>query len=394
MAKNGYRVMDSDLHTMEPDDLWDRYLEEPYRSNPPQIIHDAGAAQNQPAMIVQGHTIPAFRNVAASVRPSTNLYERARVKHPHMDVAYARGFDAESHIQAMDIEGIDVAVLYGTRGRQILMHDDLDPDYAAALARAYNNWMYDFCRHNPERLRMAGQISFHDVDHAVAEARRCVEELGAVAIVGNPNPVNDRHIHDPYWDPLWAEIERLDVPVGFHPTGVSALRDDIARRFIGHPGHKLIGGAGRNPIELMLALASFCSGGVLERHPKLQCAFLEGTCGWVPWWLWRLDEFWEKFGPGSDVDLSMKPSDFFVRQCYVATDADEIILPDVIRRIGDDRIVVSTDYPHADGLFPVAIESFVNLEEVSDENKRKILWDNCARLYPRAATPAATATAT
>ena len=387
--KNGFRVMDSDLHAMEPDDLWERYLEEPFRAEMPQIVHDEGAAWTQPTMIVQGHTIPSYRYVPTSVRPSADLYRRSREKHPHMDIAYARGFDAESHLQAMDIEGIDVAIMYGTRGRQILMHDDLEPTYAAALSRAYNNWMYDYCQTNPDRLKLAGQISFHDVDLAVVEARRCVEELGAVAIVGNPNPVNGRHVHDPYWDPLWAEIEQLGVPVGFHPTGVSALRDDLARRYIGHPGYTLIGTAGRNPVELMMCFASMASGGVLERFPRLQCAFLEGNCGWLPWWLWRLDEQWEKFGPGADVELSMKPSDYFFRQCFIATDADEEVLPDVIRRIGDDRIVVSTDYPHGDGLFPVAIDSFIGLENVSESSKRKILWDNCARLYPLAATTAA-----
>ena len=65
---------------------------------------------------------------------------------PHCQVARGRGFDPESTLTAMDIEGVDVAVMYGTRGRQILMHDDLAPDYAAALARAYNNWASDYCR--------------------------------------------------------------------------------------------------------------------------------------------------------------------------------------------------------------------------------------------------------
>jgi predicted TIM-barrel fold metal-dependent hydrolase len=281
----------------------------------------------------------------------------------------------------MDIEGIDVAVIYGTRGRQVQMHDDLDPEVAAALARAHNNWTRDFCSYSPERLKFAAQISFHDVGLAVREARRAVRELGAVAVIGNPNPVRGRHIHDPEFEPLWAAIEELEVPVGFHPTGQASLRDDIARRYLDHPNGRVIGAAARNPMELMLAFASFAAGGVLERHPQLRCAFLEGTCGWLPWWLWRLDEAWEKFGPGSEVQISQLPSQYFFRQCYVATDADEKVLRQVVEATGDDNIVVSTDYPHSDGLFPQAIEEFVALEGVSDKTKAKILWDNCARLY-------------
>ena len=184
-----------------------------------------------------------------------------------------------------------------------------------------------------------------------------MRELGAVAVIGNPNPINGRHIHDPAFEPLWDAIEELGVPVGFHPTGQSSLRDDIARRYVDTPNGRVIGAAGRNPIELMMAFASMAAGGVLERHPRLRCAFLEGTCGWLPWWLWRLDEAWEKFGPGSEVQISKLPSEYFFRQCYVATDADEKVLRQVVEAVGDDNIVVSTDYPHSDGLFPVPSRS-------------------------------------
>jgi len=57
------------------------------------------------------------------------------------------------------------------------------------------------------------------------------------------------------------------------------------------------------------------------------------------------------------------------------------VLRHVVDAIGDDNIVVSTDYPHSDGLFPQAINEFVALDGVSDKTKAKILWDNCARLY-------------
>jgi len=385
MAKRGFRIMDSDLHTMEPDSLWEKYLDEPFRSAAPAFTRGGERAPNQPTIRVGGLTIGEMSVRPASAAAGADLHRRSVAKHPHNAVAMARGYDAESHLTAMDIEGIDVGVLYGTRGRQVLMHDDLDPALAAALARAHNSWTHDYCAINPERLKFAAQVAFHDVPSAVTEARRAVRQLGAVAVIGNPNPINGRHVHDPEFEPLWDAIEELGVPVGFHPTGQSSLRDDIARRLLDHPNGRLIGSAARNPMELMLAFASLAAGGVLERHPGLRCAFLEGTCGWLPWWLWRLDEAWEKFGPGSEVKVSARPSEYFFRQCYVATDADETVLRQVVEAVGDDNIVVSTDYPHADGLFPDAMNEFVALEGVSDKTKAKILWDNCARLYPLAA---------
>src|SRR5437773_2329810 len=296
--KHGFRVMDSDLHTMEPDTLWERYLDDPFRAFAPTFVRRSDNASNQPTIRIGHLEIGEMAKRPQTAVVGKELERRAFARHPHYEVAHARGYDPASHLAAMDIEGIDVAIIYGTRGRQVLMHDDLEPEVAAALARAHNNWTRDFCGSNPD-----------------------------------------------------------------------------------HPNGRVIGAAGRNPMELMLAFASFAAGGVLERHPRLRCAFLEGTCGWLPWWLWRLDEAWEKFGPGSEVQISQLPSQYFFRQCYVATDADEKVLKQVVEAVGDDTIVVSTDYPHSDGLFPRAIEEFVALEGVSDKTKAKILWDNCARLY-------------
>ncbi len=379
--KQGFRVLDSDLHTMEPDDLWPKYLDEPFKKYAPQFLRGTANAPNQPVIKIGAVEIGEMSKRTHTAVVGKDLQRRAFERHKHYELAHARGYDAESHVQAMDIEGIDVAVLYGTRGRQVLMHDDLEPAVASALARAHNSWTHDYCQFAPARLKFAAQVAFHDVPGAIAEARRAVRELGAVAVIGNPNPINGRHVHDPAMEPLWEAIEELGVPVGFHPTGQSSLKDDLARRYLDTPNGRVIGVAGRNPVELMMAFGSMAAGGVLERHPRLRCAFLEGTAGWLPWWLWRLDEAWEKFGPGSEIKISMLPSEYFARQCWVATDADEKPLRQVIEAIGDDRIVVSTDYPHSDGLFPTAIHEFVGLEGVGESSKRKILWDNCARLY-------------
>jgi uncharacterized protein len=391
MAREGYLILDSDLHMMEPDDLWANYLEGPHKANPPRFFggqkkeltksaEDKGNADTIRSMEVQGLAIPSFVKSQGAAASSRELRRKSRARHPHFNVARARAFDAPSTLTAMDIEGIDVAVMYGTRGRQILCHDNLSPDYAAALARAYNNWAYDYCKTDPVRLKFAAQVAMHDVASAAAEARRCVTELGAVAIIGTPNPVNGQHLHDDACEPLWTEIERLNVPVGFHPTGNSSLKDDAGQRYVGHANFHPIAHAIRNPVELMGAIASMATGGILERHPKLRCAFLEGTAGWLHWWLWRLDDHWEKFGPGCERQLSMLPSEYFKRQCYIALDVDEEPAVDVINKMGAEYFVVSSDYPHGDGAFPESMQQFLGLP-LTDEQRRKILWDNCARLY-------------
>src|ERR671931_218302 len=155
MAKNGFPVMDSDLHTMEPDGLWERYLEEPFRKFAPRFARGPENAPNQPVIRIGALEVGEMSKRPRTALVGKDLHRRSFARHPHYEVAHARGYDAASHLTAMDIEGIDVAILYGTRGRQVQMHDDLDPELAAALARAHNIWTREYCQADPLRLKFA-----------------------------------------------------------------------------------------------------------------------------------------------------------------------------------------------------------------------------------------------
>jgi predicted TIM-barrel fold metal-dependent hydrolase len=123
------------------------------------------------------------------------------------------------------------------------------------------------------------------------------------------------------------------------------------------------------------------AGGVLEKFPRLRVAFLEGNCAWLPWLLYRLDERAKLHGPLADVPLSRKPSAYFLNQCFISLDPDEVLVADVIKRLGDDNLLISTDYPHIDAHFPHALDEFFEIPDLSSASRKKILWDNCARLY-------------
>src|SRR5687767_7994920 len=116
--KNGFKVMDSDLHTMEPDGLWEKYLDEPFRKFAPKFLRSVENASNQPVIKIGDLEISEMSRRPRTAAVGKDLQRRAFERHPHYEVAHARGYDPESHVAAMDIEGLDVAVLYGTRGRQ------------------------------------------------------------------------------------------------------------------------------------------------------------------------------------------------------------------------------------------------------------------------------------
>ena len=72
---------------------------------------------------------------------------------------------------------------------------------------------------------------------------------------------------------------------------------------------------------------------------------------------------------------------YFHRHCYVAVEPGEALVARVIGELGDDAIVISTDWPHDDSGYPHAMDEFLALEGLTDDSRRKILWDTCARLY-------------
>jgi predicted TIM-barrel fold metal-dependent hydrolase len=284
MAHNGFKVLDSDMHCIEPADLWERYIDDAYKPFAPRGLQEFIADLR---LVINGKTMPRH----SSIRPPARNGEEDPFakRRERFKAAAERGWDGVSQLEAMDTEGIDVAVVYPSRGLFAQAVDDMDSAFAAAIARAYNNWLNNYCQPNPQRLLGAGMISPHDVRDAVQEARRCVEELGFRAIFVRPNPVKGRNWHDAYFEPLWDELERLHVPLGFH-EGFGPYLPQVGDRF----GADLqMVHTACHPMEMMLATISMIGGGVLERHPNLRVAFLEGNCGWVPFLLWRLDEHYE-----------------------------------------------------------------------------------------------------
>src|SRR5712692_7818909 len=282
MARQGFKVLDSDMHIIEPPDLWQRYIDPEFKDKAPRGLTDTVGDLRMigPDGKPWGRDTVAVRDQQRG-RGQSFAQSQIRFK-PYEE----RGWTGEVQLGAMDEEGIDVAVIYPSRGLFALTVPDLAPRLAAAIARAYNNWLYDFCAPDRQRLTGAGMISPFDIEDAVTESQRCVKELGFRGVFLRPNLVNGRTWHDPYYEPLWTTLEELGVPIGFHEGDTSAL-PHVGEQF---GDNTMLSHTFSHPVEQMLTAASFCGGGILARHPKLKAAFLEGNCSWLPFFLWRLDE--------------------------------------------------------------------------------------------------------
>jgi predicted TIM-barrel fold metal-dependent hydrolase len=134
-----------------------------------------------------------------------------------------------------------------------------------------------------------------------------------------------------------------------------------------------------HPFEQQLTCLSLLAGGVLERFPRLQIAFMESGTGWLPYWLDRMDEHYEHLG-WMVPEITMLPSEYFRRQCFISSEAGDAHVARTAERIGADRILFASDFPHYDAVFPGAVEAFVSQAGLDHETRRAILGKNVARL--------------
>ena len=148
MGKDGFRVLDSDLHLMEPPDLYQRYLPSEYRSRAP--ISRTNRPGHYADWVLDGQAIPPWRNVPQVLKMNSPLDLKMQTV---MEEGWRRQFDPISHLNAMDVEGIDVAVLFRTAASMLVSVDDQDAAFAVALCRAFNDWVHDYCQEDPSRLK-------------------------------------------------------------------------------------------------------------------------------------------------------------------------------------------------------------------------------------------------
>jgi len=279
--------------------------------------------------------------------------------------------DLATRLKDMDSEGIETSVLFPTSSFN--MSTIVERDFAVAYARAYNDFVADFCKQSP-RVKAVALLPFQDVQAAVKEANRAIGELGLAAVAVATQGMREHLGSETYW-PIYEELERLNAPFCVHNRREGPAGD---RRFDSFIYMHTVG----RPIETVIQFVGMTYGVIAERFPNLRIAFLECGVGWVPYWMERMDEEWEKRGSVEAPLCTKKPSDVVVNSnWFFATEPEEGMLPYVAERIGAEKILFASDYPHWDGIFPGVVDTIVERTDISDDLKQKVLGENAKRFY-------------
>src|SRR5262245_58900691 len=213
-----YNVVDADGHILEPLDLWDKYIDPEFRERRPRFVIDENGKER---LSVEGKLLGNPRGIGSlgsvgvrqgDVKPSSLKYHEGK----------KCGFDPHARIVDMDLDGIDAAFLYPSLG--LFVGAVEDPGLAAAMCRAYNRWLADYCQPYPDRLFGVAMLPMQSVELAMEEMRHARETLGMRGGFLRPNPYHgNKTISHPMYEPLWMVAGALDFSIGFNEGSINAM---------------------------------------------------------------------------------------------------------------------------------------------------------------------------
>lgn len=342
----GIRLISADDHNMEAEHLWEDRLPEKFRDRAPKLWHD----ENGWNMEIEGRSL----NVPGI---STDISEGCE------------GFwNRDERLKAMDAEHVDAQVIYHGRLQSLNMLKD-DELYTACMD-VYNEWLAEFCKPAENRLIGVPMCPTYRKPEATRDYMQKLKDLGFKAMQ-IPSFPRDVRYNSREFEPLWSAIEEAAIPLSFH---IGA--------YLQYHGHGSLGANltyNLGPYRGLLGQLVFS--GVLERHPGLKVIFTEGGAGWAAQTINDMDLIFREYNSQLRPKLAELPSFYWKRQCYATFMYDPAAIR-CIDMIGEDNIMWSLDYPHAEGCYGYAGKVTKEIyDELGHERAAKVLGGTAAKVW-------------
>jgi uncharacterized protein len=387
MTAKNFVVFDSDSHVVEPPELWEKYLDPEYRTLGKHALWrqegPTGAYLKVNGEIFRDRSNPNLPRHALW-RPGMTWEAIGELDRHTRHPATEGASDPQARLSDMDAMGVDRALLYPTWFAEGFFQVR-DPDVAYALARAYNDWVIDFCKAAPERLFAAAILPLQNMDFALEELSRVAGIPSVRAVFIRPMFLEDRYLNHPYYNPLWAALERLGLTAAVHATPglwspewtshgpfFEKVKDRLAQPPVpgggGGPFAGGSGGAGQSitfigatplghPLAPILAnwldnhmfVASTLIGfTVMERYPAMKVVVAHGKASWMQEVLEKMEASTRVIPLLHHYPVSTEPEETWEHgNVLLGFDAEERM----IQKLPQDfagKVVWGSRYPHHD----------------------------------------------
>jgi len=344
------RMISADDHNMEMEHLWEERLPARFKDRAPRLWHDKATGRWHIEINGRPFDVPGDAGqISQSMSGMWNVDERLR---------------------GMDAEGIEASVLFHGKLQTLNALIADDKELYVACIDVYNEWLAEFTGAVPGRLIGVAVLPTFLRPEATRDYLQKLRQLGYKAVQMPSYPRGVRY-NSLSMEPLWNAFEESRFPLSFH---VGAVLE-----FAGHGS--LGANIARNLCPFRPLLGQLMFSGVYERHPGLTTIFTEGGAGWVADALYGMDKICREYHTVLKPKLAELPSFYWKRQCY-ATFMDDPVAMRLIDLIGEDNVMWSLDFPHAEGVHGYAGKVAKSIyDTIGHDRAKKVLGGNAARVW-------------
>jgi len=277
----------------------------------------------------------------------------------------------------MDLEGIDAEICFPQLGLWLYAVGDAEAE--AASARVYNDWNDRFLEGHQHRLVKCGMLPVMDFSCTLAELDYLASKGFTAAMLPAVSPVGLPKYNSEAWDPIFAKAAQHGIVIVMHTgTGLESVISEKG------PGGAIINYSSQ-AMDAMNTAMYLVSGGVLDRNPGARVAFIESGASWLVALGERMDEVAEAHAFYVRPQLSRKPSQIIDDQIWSAFRHDRACIVAADKKLpGSRNIMWGSDYPHAEGTWPVSrdiVDQLFTDLNVSDATWRDAIGLNAAKLF-------------
>jgi uncharacterized protein len=375
-----YHLISADGHTIEPPDMWTRYLPKKFHDRAPKLVKDEKGGDAW--QLVPG-TPPMPLGLVTNAGPFGKRYEDLEWYGATYDSILKGAYEGAARVEEQDIDGVDAEVLFPSQRTMGAFMAQDDDDYHLAGLEAYNTWMHDdFMAASPDRLIGLAQMPGVDIQTSVKWLKNA-KAAGYRGVIISAFPSGNPELSEED-DPFWEAAEEDQMPVHIHSglrqagARTAASFQQAAANFGRAIGLAEMGGAVGDASGFM---SKFIYSGIYDRFPDLTCVAVECGAGWIPHFLEHMDDHYWRNRTWTKTTLKLLPSDYF-RRNWKVTFIREPFAVATRHWIGVDNLMWSTDYPHHRHDWPYSrriVEE--SMGGVPDDERRRICCDNARELY-------------